>query len=125
MRLANASTVAAMIRCHRGFNNPTPNQGEKQMANKFTPGPWEVFKRPLGQRHGIESKQCSIVTWGAECDDAGVGGDSQEETDANAQLISAAPDLLEACENFVYGRKEARECEAEMRAAIAKATGAK
>jgi len=42
----------------------------------------------------------------------------------HAQLIAAAPDLLEACEAYYYGRKENRECEAMMRAAIAKATGA-
>ncbi len=32
-------------------------------------------------------------------------------------------DLLAACENYLYGRKDARECEAEMREAIAKARG--
>lgn len=42
---------------------------------------------------------------------------------ADAHLISAAKNLLEAVENYLYGRKEARECEAEMRAAVAKAKG--
>jgi hypothetical protein len=37
-------------------------------------------------------------------------------------LFMASGDLLEACQNFVYGKKDARECEAEMRAAIAKTT---
>lgn len=44
----------------------------------------------------------------------GIAGIIEQET--------ALPELLAACENYLYGRKDARECEAEMRAAIAKAT---
>lgn len=46
-----------------------------------------------------------------------------DENLANARLISAAPDLFEACKAFLYGQAEPRECEAMMRAAIAKAEG--
>lgn len=38
-------------------------------------------------------------------------------------LEAAGPDLLEACEAYYFGRKEARECELMMGVAIAKARG--
>ena len=37
------------------------------------------------------------------------------------KLAAAVPVLVAAIENYLYGRKEARECEAEMRGALAKA----
>lgn len=48
---------------------------------------------------------------------------SSADCEANFSLLLAAPKLFEACCNYLYGRKEARECEAEMRAAIAKVNG--
>jgi hypothetical protein len=55
---------------------------------------------------------------------------SEEETRANARLISAAPELLEACESALRFLEIHRErgkaptqCEADLRAAIAKARG--
>lgn len=47
----------------------------------------------------------------------------REEALANARLIASAPDLLAACEAYLYGQKEPRECEAMMQSAIRKAKG--
>lgn len=54
-----------------------------------------------------------------------VDGDdwSAEEQVANARLLAASRKLFEACCNYLYGRKDARECEADMRAAVQKAGG--
>lgn len=53
----------------------------------------------------------------------GVDAEQAARILADARLIAAAPELFEACSNYLYGRKDPRECEAEMRAAIAKAKG--
>jgi hypothetical protein len=98
------------------------------MSTKHTPGPW-----------GHKTRESS---WGT-IDDGICGPDgeqvrvhgmtlsSSEEAKANARLISAAPDLLEAlkvvfvigdrCVSDIYGY----EFKMKARAAIAKATGAK
>lgn len=63
----------------------------------------------------VDGHQMRIVSWDKSCISA---------TDiANARLIAAAPELLLACENYVYGRKSDRECEPKMMAAIVKARG--
>jgi hypothetical protein len=103
------------------------------METNHTPGPWELVTRecPIepGETYtaiahihhrevvGKHSEQdvCHVSTWGR----------ADGESTANARLIAAAPDLLEAC------RAALSVCEAEsanwqaeiIRAAIAKATG--
>lgn len=110
---------------------------------KHTQGEWKV----IGEEYGGEESRIAI---GIECEDAGDGGPefvtvaevigreddemSDDELQANVNLIKAAPDLLEACEHVIA------ECEdtffnvedmskewlallAELRAAVAKATG--
>jgi hypothetical protein len=47
---------------------------------------------------GIEAADLSIVIWGDELDESGVKGETHEESIANATLMAAAPDLLEALE---------------------------
>ena len=42
---------------------------------------------------------------------------------ARRRLMLAAPDLLAACEAYLYGRADNDVCESMMRAAIAKAKG--
>ncbi len=49
---------------------------------------------------------------------------SRTEALANARLIAAAPELLEACEAALDGNDEHRKVVAKLRAAIAKATEA-
>lgn len=72
-------------------------------SNKFTPGPWEVVEDIR-----YEDKE-SQYTAGFDifnfdgtsvvgCE--GISGDSEKER-ANAILIAAAPDLLEALENLL------------------------
>lgn len=64
------------------------------MSAKHTPGPWTVLMAPAGAR--IESEYASVVLVG--CDE--IGADDVErlshEAKANARLIAAAPELLEA-----------------------------
>ena len=82
--------------------------------SKHTPGPWRIGTPPpngeqtIGTQHGL---MVAVVTTG-----------SGVPTKANARLIAAAPELLEALQEIVNaadgdaGLKKAR-------AAIAKATG--
>lgn len=98
------------------------------MTNRnHTPGPWEaVDKRPDGFRGYSIFHGDQFV--------AHVGdSDSVTPIDANARLIAAAPELLEACEllieqyeasgDFTIGGKLTNRPFSMARAAIAKATG--
>jgi hypothetical protein len=68
--------------------------------SKHTPGPWTVFVNSYSNRPGIEADAFSVVIYGYKDDDAGVQGKSKEEELANAYLIAAAPDMLEALKNL-------------------------
>lgn len=73
--------------------------------SKHTPGPWETFKGQDG--------------WGI----VGLcGGYYGELSEANARLIAAAPELLEALHGLLLFPNNPRENN-KARAAIAKATG--
>ena len=65
------------------------------MSKKFTPGSWN-FKQYKKGCYGVgipaTDDQIALVEWHPEFD---------EEAHANAALISAAPDLLEALEGLV------------------------
>lgn len=94
---------------------------------KYTPGPWSVFC-PDAEFPGIESHKTSIsvVIFGYAGEGAGVHGKSRGERKANARLIAAAPDLLDACKDALYVGKSEETIEAvrdRLRKAIAKATG--
>ena len=69
--------------------------------HKYTSGPWWVYDN--GYRYpGIESMDTSIVIHGMEPEsERGIGGKDKEQSIANARLIAAAPDLLEACQLIV------------------------
>jgi hypothetical protein len=112
---------------------------------KHTPGPWEAEKRAgdewwFGGRDGMEIVvRPPSEKFGAVCV---IGASSAEtENDANARLIAAAPELLEALKAFMaLDRSFSTVCDAHLkemaakgpmaravqlaRAAIAKATGA-
>ena len=84
---------------------------------RHTPGPWAV--NPTGD----------IGPWYVGTQDEGIadcdlGFCGAEEFEANARLIAAAPDLLEACERLMrdYPDKSNSTAIEAIRAAIAKAT---
>jgi len=56
---------------------------------KHTPGPWKYRNNAVDKGYYIQSKTAFIG-------DVGGGLQSKEEIKANAALISAAPELLEA-----------------------------
>lgn len=69
------------------------------MKAAFTPGPWNIvmfLKKHNGFTHRIHDSVDNTIV---EIPTAYEG--LQEETRANARLIAAAPDLLEACKYFV------------------------
>jgi hypothetical protein len=71
---------------------------------KHTPGPWAILDDKEPSAPGIEapSVEFSVVVIGYPQhdagDDAGVHGRTPEEKMANACLIAAAPDMLQALE---------------------------
>lgn len=101
--------------------------------SKHTPGPWSYRKVPRKQEWEINTKRCpnsGCVSWTGMavvfgCDDDPKMGKVVGE--ANARLIAAAPDLLEALKEILYyigDRKVATHgAMHRARAAIAKATG--
>jgi hypothetical protein len=89
------------------------------MTTSHTPGPW----LHIGQGDVVarSDKYC-----GGEKDIASVFLTRNDEDEANANLIAAAPDLLEALKRLMGGTttlQDAQEAAQEARAAIAKATG--
>jgi len=76
----------------------------ESVRSKHTPGPWEVFDDVEGcEFPGIDNAGESIVLCGSIFDDGGIRGDTKEERLANARLIAAAPELLEAVERLLIG----------------------
>ncbi|HLE57237.1 MAG TPA: hypothetical protein VJB15_09150 [Rhodothermia bacterium] len=73
---------------------------EDAMA-KHTPGPWN--ERGYGLDHGVKDKDGRIVAHVVRS--AKHGGITHDERDANASLIAAAPELLEALKAIVDGHK--------------------
>src|SRR5438034_183386 len=101
------------------------------MSDDPTPGPWEVADDLVSVHSPSE---CVIVStyWGQlPTDDDHLKIDDAGQLEANAQLISAAPDLLDAAEmalrylvaNKTHQRAIYDELEASLMRAIAKATG--
>lgn len=102
---------------------------------KHTPGPWDSFKAHDGKFliHRRDSGYKSLIGFTASSDSLGHGGSEE----ANARLIAAAPELLEALETAVAqfdftvaamakGQKVSmsslQNCAANARAALSKAT---
>lgn len=63
------------------------------MKAKHTPGPWTTFSYP--DHVAVVFRPEHPRRSGTVCDLTGIGG----EHDANARLIAAAPDLLDALES--------------------------
>lgn len=94
--------------------------------SKATPGPW-IARIPDdlgGSRVYVDRKGGSLIATPAYMRD-------ENEAEANARLIAAAPNLLAACKRAVdFGLRDTSYCSnetdevcAELEAAIAKATG--
>jgi len=64
------------------------------MKNKFSPGPWRLVNHAGDHSQGIVSDE-------RDYDIALVYNRYEEEYQANADLMAAAPELLEALENLV------------------------
>lgn len=80
---------------------------------KYTPGPWEVWTIKNDRMDRIEHY---------------VENAKEEEGHANASLIAAAPELLDACKEALahfnkYTAGIALDCKDSLRIAIAKAEG--
>lgn len=86
---------------------------------QHTPGPWRAEWVPKGQRPWVG--RIAEGRWAAlAC------GKTDEEAEANARLIAAAPELLAALQavaDYWAGGDVPADIDAAMRAAIAKATG--
>lgn len=72
------------------------------MKTKHTPGPWEIETVPIESRGGSDTchkigpfNACIYDDWVPR-----EKGISEEENNANAKLIAAAPELLEALNDF-------------------------
>lgn len=72
--------------------------------SKHTPGPWEVSHGGHGSPHGFVIDEYYVLNR-TVADDVAIAADivdpaTQMPSEANARLIAAAPDLLEACQMF-------------------------
>ena len=97
--------------------------------SEHTPGPWEFSYLNDTERPGIEADRFSVVIFGVRAeDDCGIHGRTEKEEIANARLIAAAPELLEALERLRDAEKAPRSewiaALANADSAIAKAKGA-
>lgn len=107
------------------------------MSSKHTPGPWEVSHGGHGSPHGFVIDEYYVLNR-TVADDVAIAADivdpaTQMPSEANARLIAAAPELLEALIRLEAELVEDKygECYepspfenlALARAAIAKATG--
>lgn len=92
--------------------------------SKYTPGPWRVFAGTGFDYLGIEGENDqTVVIYGLDGDDGGVRGSTKEEAEANARLIAAAPELLEALEWTARALDKEHPAAIKARVAIAKAKG--
>ncbi len=81
--------------------------------SKFTPGPWVVFNSAHDEQEivGVTSQADEHIDSdgdGADiCEMANAGYLGQEQVEANARLIAAAPDLYEALKALLHEVNEA------------------
>lgn len=90
---------------------------------KHTPGPWETEENSYGNEidvYPVKDGPPPIGRWAEICTVKDYEND--EEMRANARLIAAAPDLLEAAHNALAGGVP-KEIAVALRLAISKAEG--
>ena len=99
---------------------------------KHTPGPWEVSQyceNGCGAQLGIKGKDRTLFWNYRIYTGKGCPNETDVEANANAKLIAAAPELLEACKLvyhktcYPYGADIMRELRSVLKAAIKKAGG--
>lgn len=80
------------------------------MSAAHTPGPWFDYTEPHGTRHILP---CPVPTLNTVqiCTFGGTAYRSKIETDANARLLAAAPELLAALENLIETTPSDIDCE--------------
>jgi hypothetical protein len=73
------------------------------MESKHTPGPWQIYKdrNRIDRYPGIDGVTRTVIVFGVDGESNGVRGQNYEESLANAHLIAAAPELLDALELLV------------------------
>lgn len=76
-----------------------------ELEKRWTPGPWAPMENP-------EGNNCDVLAWDIYANDAPTGSrlPAQASSEANAQLISAAPELVEALEASNEFLLEDRRC---------------
>ena len=93
--------------------------------SKHTPGPWFLGEKVQGKHTVTDLRRIRSeregMEHGAVCEVYGIADGS--EAHANARLIAAAPDLLEALAFVIRGVPDTWEGVQKARASIAKATG--
>lgn len=104
------------------------------MSKKHTPGPWRLVRNQFSEYCSTELCEMAVMSGGdMNMIVAGVVSDCLEEHQANARLISAAPELLQALVNLVQALQpdengkiclsDVEFVETEARGVIYKATG--
>ena len=99
MRFDDVKPLSKCIRCGTDHSHQTADLCRKCRTAKHTPGPWQVEPRTENGTYyvSIPRKDGTIFTssWVAQV------GPFNDEDEANARLVAAAPELLEACEDMV------------------------
>ena len=93
--------------------------GDGITVREHTPGPWMV-----NEPHAARSISRQVLAEDGSCI-AELPGWHRTPIDANARLIAAAPELLEALCAIALSRGTAADCATIARAAIAKVKGSK
>jgi len=101
------------------------------VSTQHTTGPWRLGKDEMGELHTVWGAQAGVAITSVFDNVFGPDCPPQAEATANARLIAAAPDLLDALRWLLafwrpgsdHDTDEVRLAVAAARAAIAKATG--
>ena len=99
------------------------------MTTQHTPGPWVAIKNSCYWEIRSSPSDYDYEQVGDACASKFIGGQADNLiAEANARLMAAAPELLEALKTWFeqYASEEYEDCPevVQTRAAIAKATGA-
>lgn len=74
------------------------------MKTNHTPGPWSVPRKAWNDPKDPHFDHCDVIHSGTRV--AKVSGVGSEETEANARLVAAAPEMLEALEELLLHEGE-------------------